>query len=295
MSVEPLFILCPGRSFSSIICAVIGQHPQAFGLPEVHLFVERTVGGLLDLDFPMLRSAGASTGLKRAVAEMVFAEQTYESVERAERWLQARRSMTGAEMFRELGTLAPGRVLIDKSPTNSDSKRLELIYRGFPNAKYLHLSRHPYATCRSQRSAFSGRKNFQKLKNYDHESHWRARHEFILDFSTRLAPDQYMFLHGEWFFEAPEKYLRQICDWLGLSTDDEAVARMMKPELSPFAALGPSNAKYGNNLGFMDSPYLRVGKPKPESLDHPLEWKEDSTAFFNNRTRAISHQLGYDT
>lgn len=295
MTTEPLFILCPGRSFSSIISAVIGQHPQAFGLPEVHLFVEPTVGGLLDVASPLLGRAGAATGLKRAAAELAFGEQTYDSIERAEKWLQQRRALSGAAMFREFCALVPGRVLVDKSPTNSDPKRLEVIYRAFPDARYLHLSRHPYATCRSQYKAYAGRKNARRLQNFDHESHWRNRHEDILAFCTRMAPGQYMFLHGEWFFEAPETFLRQICEWLDLPADEASLAQMMKPELSPFAMVGPDNAKYGNNRGFIESPHLRVGKPKPEPLDGPLEWVKDGNAVFTNRTRAISHQLGYDT
>ncbi len=295
MTTEPLFILCPGRSFSSILSAVIGQHPRAFGLPEVHLFVEATVGGLLDLDSPLLGRAGAATGLKRAAAQLAFGEQTYESVEKAERWLQERRDLSGAAMFRTLCSLVPGRVLVDKSPTNSDPKRLEVIYRAFPNARYLHLSRHPYATCRSQHKAYAGRKNARRLQNFDHESYWRDRHESILEFCSRMMPGQYMFLHGEWFFEAPELFLRQICEWLDLPADQESIARMMKPELSPFAVIGPANAKYGNNRGFIESPHLRVGKPRAEQLDGPLEWITTGETFFNNRTRSISHQLGYDT
>ena len=31
---EPLFILAPPRSFTSVVCAMIGNHPQMLGLPE---------------------------------------------------------------------------------------------------------------------------------------------------------------------------------------------------------------------------------------------------------------------
>ena len=292
---DPLFILCPGRSFSSVVCAVIGQHPDAFGLPEVHLFAERKVGDLLDLDTPIFGLVGATNGLKRAVAELVFNEQSFESVERATKWCEERRHNTGAEFFRELCERAGDRLVVDKSPTNTHTDGVERLYKAFPNAKFLHLSRHPRAMCRSQHKAYAQRKGARGLKKFDHENYWLTRHQSILKFSKRLDPGQYMFLHGEWFFEFPELFLTQICEWLDLSTAPEAIEQMMHPELSPFAKLGPDNAKYGNNLGFIDSPHLRVGKIPSETIDGPLEWVTDREAYFSDQTRSLAYQLGYDT
>ncbi len=34
----PLFLLAPPRSYTSLINAMLGQHPQAYGLPELCLF-----------------------------------------------------------------------------------------------------------------------------------------------------------------------------------------------------------------------------------------------------------------
>ena len=34
----PLFLLAPPRSYTSLMNAMLGQHPQAFGLPELCLF-----------------------------------------------------------------------------------------------------------------------------------------------------------------------------------------------------------------------------------------------------------------
>lgn len=290
---DPLFILCPGRSFSSVVCAVIGQHPDAFGLPEVHLFAEETVGGLLDFETPIFGRIGATSGLKRAVSELAFQEQTFESIKRAAEWCEERRNKSGAELFRELCELAGERVVIDKSPTNSHPDRLARIHREFPNAKYLHLSRHPRATCRSQHKAYAGRKSYRGKTTFDHEAYWRTRHQSILDFSQHLDPGQYMFLHGEWFFEFPELFLTQICEWLDLSAAPEAIAEMMKPELSPFAVIGPDNARYGNNVGFIEKPHLRVGPIKAETLDGPLEWVTDRHAHFSGPTRSLANQLGY--
>ena len=36
---QPLFILAPPRSFTTVTSAMIGQHPEMYGLPETNLFV----------------------------------------------------------------------------------------------------------------------------------------------------------------------------------------------------------------------------------------------------------------
>ena len=45
---DPLIILSPPRSFSSVISTMIGQHPQIYGFPELHLFSGETLGDILE-------------------------------------------------------------------------------------------------------------------------------------------------------------------------------------------------------------------------------------------------------
>ena len=42
---DPVFVLAAPRSFSSVVCAMLGQHPELHGLPETHLFVDDTMHG----------------------------------------------------------------------------------------------------------------------------------------------------------------------------------------------------------------------------------------------------------
>lgn len=288
---QPLFILCPGRSFSSVVCAAIGQHPQMFGLPEINLFSVDTVERLIETEVPFFGIPGVLTGLRRTVAELVFNEQTEDSVNRATAWIEARSKMTGSEMFHALRELAGHRELVDKSPTNSGRKALNRLYAAYPDAFYLHLSRHPRATCRSRVTAHQNRK---PLDPYAVERLWYNRHLELMQFGQMVPAGRYMFLKGENFFEHPVPILRQICQWIGKADDDAAIAAMMKPEESPFARLGPENAKFGNNPGFIEKPALRVGKIKAENLHDPLEWFEDQTVYFTNETRELALMLGYE-
>lgn len=287
---RPLFILCPGRSFSSVVCAAIGQHPQMFGLPEINLFAVDTVAQLVETEIPIFGIPGVLTGLRRTVAELVYNEQTEDSINRATAWIEARSHMSGTEMFEALRALAGGRELVDKSPTNSGRKALARLFAAYPDAYYLHLSRHPRATCRSRVTAHQNRK---PLDPYAVERLWYNRHLELLQFGRMVPAGRYMFLRGENFFEHPASILRQICQWVGVSDDDAAIAAMMRPEESPFAKLGPDNAKFGNNPGFIEKPALRVGKIKDENLRDPLEWFEDKTVYFGKETRELACMLGY--
>lgn len=292
---DPLFILCPGWSFSSVVCATIGGHPDAFGLPEVHLYGHPTVGDLLNFDMPVFGRPGAASGLKRAIAELKYHDQSYDAIERAGQYLRENRGMTSGQMMRALQDMLGDKMMVDKSPTNSHATRMARILRDFPDARFLHLTRHPMATARSSYKAVERRGKVAERKPEDNEQYWYNTHAAILEFSTSLQAHQYMLLQGESFLERPDFYLRQICEWLDLSTDDAAIARMMQPELSPFAVEGPENARYGNNRGFIEKPHLRVGRPKAETLDAPLSWLEGHDIWFTDQTRSLAYQLGYTT
>jgi hypothetical protein len=42
-SMEALLVLAPPRSFSSVVAAMLGQHPQMYGMPELQLFGAETM------------------------------------------------------------------------------------------------------------------------------------------------------------------------------------------------------------------------------------------------------------
>src|SRR5579875_148574 len=102
---EPIFLLSPPRSYSSVIVTMVGQHPQLLGLPELKLFLCRTVGEL-DASLPAaIRRQGyrhRSPGLVRAVAQLSFGGQDTDALDHALAWLSARRDWTGAEVLDHL-------------------------------------------------------------------------------------------------------------------------------------------------------------------------------------------------
>jgi hypothetical protein len=124
------------------------------------------------------------------------------------------------------------------------------------------------------------------------EERWRECHERILGLAERVKPSQMMHIRGEWLVSEPDLYLPQICEWLNISSAPAAIEAMKHPENSPYACMGPPNAPYGSNPGYVEDPRLRVAPAPHFALDGPLEWVPGSQGF-SDRTIELARLLGY--
>src|SRR5207245_2865569 len=111
----PLFILAPPRSFSSVICAMLGQHPQMYGLPELHLFTTATMADQWRTGARGPFSMGH--GLLRAVAQVCYGAQTEVTIEAARGWLRRRSHFTTGMILEELCERVQPLMVVEKSPT----------------------------------------------------------------------------------------------------------------------------------------------------------------------------------
>jgi hypothetical protein len=306
--VKPLFVLAPPRSFTSVTCAMIGVHPEMFGLPETNLFARETYGKLAPLykTRPPFRH-----GLLRAFAELTFGEQSDENVNVVKVWLERQNMTPTKDLFEDLGALAEPRELVEKSPLHVyKMENLERIERAFPDARYLHLTRHPRGTCESiyaLRQETLERVNKMKEKlgaapgpvegpltsqlQMTPERLWFDPHMNILEFLQQVPTGRRLRLRGEDLLADPDRYLVEIAEWLGISHSPEAIAAMKHPETSPFACLGPPTARFGNDPSFLEAPALRPYRPKVEDMEAPLSW--DPTLKFTDVVTDLAGLLGY--
>ncbi|MCG6872607.1 MAG: sulfotransferase [Gammaproteobacteria bacterium] len=307
MSSAPLFIFAPPRSFTSVSCGMIGQHPQMYGLPEVNLFVGKTWA---DLDELYRVRPGFRHGLLRAVAELGLGGQNEGNVRAAQSWLEENRDEETTALFGDLMSWAAPRRLVDKSPVYVyRPEALERIATGFPDAYFLHLLRHPRATCESvTKLREDGREMRQRIQQFrkkkddseegdrmvdweSPDSMWLEPHQRILDLLSTRPPERCMTLRGEDLLANPAEHLKKIAGWLEVDDGPEAVSSMLAPEKSPFACLGPGNALFGNDPGFMKSPALRPYSPRPVSLDGPIQGCNG--AELSPAVRELAERFGY--
>ena len=308
MSNQPLFILAPPRSFTSVICGMIGQHPEIYGLPEVNLFAADDYEGLGQL-YRMRQ--GFSHGLLRAVAELGLGEQTEDNIDIAKKWLEEHKNISGGVIYNDLVEWGGSRRLVDKSPIYVYSQEtLDRMKQAFPSASYIHLMRHPRATCDSiyklrdvvkaglekMQIGEIAKKlvmdRYERLAQIDDpDDLWLKPHSRIIEFLDGIDGSQHMQINGEDFMTNPDTYLLKITEWLNIRNDSEAIDDMKHPERSSYACYGPANAKFGNDPSYLESPELREYKPGECSLD--VTSKDGVDMVFSDDLRQFALHFGY--
>jgi hypothetical protein len=290
---DPVFILSPPRSFTSVISAMIGQHPELYGLPEVNLFAADTMGGLLRWFRVRPRLAH---GLLRAVSELGLGSQTVANITTAEEWAREDPDLPTSELFRDLGAWAGGSGLVDKSPLHVYQEHaMERMLESFPQARFIHLIRHPRSTCESvsklQQSIRDGG-GHTLTKQLDPDQVWLRPHKRIDEFLGGIPKHQYLLIRGEEFLSDPDTHLAELCSWLDIAADDYAIDAMKHPERSPFACLGPRNAPFGTDPGFIRDPKLRKFVAKQANLTDPVAMPGNPT--FSDELVEYATRFGYE-
>ncbi len=287
----PIFLLAPPRSFTSVVNAMIGQHPELFGVPELNLFNFPQVTGLWQAASDQVGfNANRRHGLLRTLAEVLFAEQTDETILAAAHWVAAREDWTTAKIFAAMRDLLHPLSIVDKSPTYTmESERLYRIHEACPDARFIHLVRHPIKQCESvmklNYGAFALFVNSIEYRNgkayIEPQIAWHDMNVNIVTFLEDVVPpERYMRIRGESIMEHPKEQLSDICRWLGIRDDEEAIDEMMHPENSPFACFGPVTALFGNDPNFLRDPEFSQRTQNLPPLDGPVSWRNDGKGLY---------------
>lgn len=298
-----LMLLSPPRSFSSLVSTMIGQHPEIYGFPELHLMMRETVGDVLAWERVCERYLGPP-GLLRALALLRWGAQTAENVLEAANFLEDCADWDSADMMdyvMDLAAQATGaKYCLEKSPSITFLPHgLDRVRRAWPEALYIHVTRDPVNLKKSMDEFVETSRRFtpeeKAMRLEGSMTAWPVTQRNILDFCASLAPGQYLRIRGEEVLEDAPRVMRQVAEWLGLRTDDAAVTAMLHPEESPYAHLGPVNAPFGNDPKFVDNPVFRPGKPRMGSLSRWLASPEaarfdDARAAYIER---LANALGY--
>ena len=268
---DPLFILSPPRSFSSLISSMLGQHPELHAFPELQIFSADTLHDMMKTNQER-HNRLASPGSIRSIAEIHERLQTDESCTRAWLWMQKRSHWTAVEFFDYLRKKVSTQIAIDKTPINtSKQSRLEKIIHAYPNAKFLHLCRSVNGNTTSLREFIKGQDKLlgrmetnkltrRALSREFPASVWYLCHRNILAIKPLIKQSNYLQLKGEDLLNQPNKMLSQFCKWINIEDKEEHIQAMLRPHESPYAFVGPSIAVGGNDGKFMKNPILNLKK-----------------------------------
>jgi hypothetical protein len=323
-SFGPLILLAPPRSFTSVVTAMLGQHPQLYGLPETNLFGAETV--LEWRSQCALAKFCMDHGLVRIVAELFYRKQTPTTVLAARGWLRRRSHLSTGTLLEILARAVRPRVLVDKSPSIVyRADRLRRLREMFPHARYIHLLRHPRGHGESVLKYFDVERRLRPMDEghwlihlaafskeevsdvvgdvppsmvkpldggVDPQRAWYALNLNIVRFLKSVPDWQKLCVRGEDVVSDPDRLLPGICRWLGIRDDLEAVKQMKHPERSPYASIGPRGARFGNDVLFLQSPELRPGRVASLSLDGPMPWSRFGEEFAPE-VKQLATELGY--
>jgi hypothetical protein len=301
----PVVVLAVARSFSSVIGAVIGSHPQLYALPELHLWGSDTVEDWEE----STEGTRFRDGLLRAVAELRFGSQTPRTITAAREWLRRRASWSVRDIVDDLADMASPRTLVEKSPsTVLGMDRMLRLAAAYPDARYVHLVRHPVGQgasilklidemedsgreVRPWMEALAGVGDYSRGATADPTGSWYAQNSLIMRFLSGIPRRRKLTLRGEDVLAEPELWCRLIADWLGARRDPAAVEAMLHPERSPYARVGPWGAPFGNDINFLREPELRRGRVEVPALDDPVPWADG--AALPAHVRGLAAWLGY--
>jgi hypothetical protein len=303
---DPLFVLSPARSYSTVTIAMLAGHPQIYGFPELVMFSGSTVEDLLTskrlgMHLPPVFATTQLNGILRAVADINEGSQSETAIRRAHVWLTSRSTWTTRELIQYLFARVYPRIGVEKSPdTVSSDAALNSCLDAFPGARFIHLTRHPVTAQQSMNRFW--RKGLElwgpeksaavseKRLNVATASAWYLSHRRIIAALKTLPDEQWMRVRAEDLIREPYSWLPRIAEWLGLACSDKILARMLQTERWRFANIGPAKRYGGGDPGFMLSPVLRnIDCPPPLDCCASLKLSREMIS----RIEALARYLGY--
>ncbi|WP_220448778.1 sulfotransferase family protein [Nonomuraea mesophila] len=297
--VNPVFLLAPARSCSTVAVAMLSQHPRIYGFPELLLFTAPTLGEVLHgggarSRLPPWWIENQRSGLVRTVAQLHHGGQDDAATGQALAWLERHAHWPSTRLLDHLLDLVHPDVGLEKSPdTVADPQALQRCLEACPDAGYLHLTRHPLTTMRSMREHWGGMR-----AGHDQESlsarcaaAWYRSHTAIVTALARVPEERRLRVRAEDLLGRPATELPRILGWLGLEWTDAVLDRMRATQNWPFAGRGPSQNLYGGDWKFHRDPRLRaLPDPGPVGFDESWGIGENS----RRQLVRLAASLGYE-
>jgi hypothetical protein len=293
---DPVLMLAPARSYSTVSLAMLAGHPQLYGFPEMLIFTAPTVGEILK---GVGRPAYAgwiefgNIGISRAVAQIHEGSQSSAAVERAMGWLQAHSDWESVALMNHLLRRVQPKIGLEKSPDTVSSERaLNACLQAYPQSMYLHLTRHPVSTVQSMQKHWARlfpQEMSKQMRSRVCLMSWYTCHLRIVKAMLNLPGDQWMRVRAEDLLREPWIWLPRVLDRLSLDHDNIMIEQMMQTDKWRFAQYSPG-AGSGGDYSFMRNPALRPVPAPAAELDSP-SWV--ITDEVRRRITVLAKYLGY--
>lgn len=254
--ISPLVILAPEKSRGSLLCRMLGQHPEMCALLDTRLFARNEMHEWIGA----FEGGPLSQGLVRVVAELIFDGKSKHAMKQAQRWLRRRAARSTIDVFTELASLFYPLLIVERTAMITHrSEHMCRVKRHYPEAKFLHVVLNPGQSARSLIECFAEclreKPKRARMAVIDPESvffdlfdfstgepvlqpyrPWYRHHCEILKFLATIPKERQLMLRAEDLVAEPESRLKVIVEWLGLRSDSSALKSMVLPQHSRLAA-----------------------------------------------------------
>ena len=327
----PVLILASRESGGSALATLLGGHPDFYGAPHLNLLAFDEVWqcvsyGAIPRD-PHLH------GLWRYLGVMLTGEQSMQSMQTAQRWLNHRSQRPTAEVHAELRGLAAPRRLVDYSPlVAQNGAAMRRAIKALPDdTTIIHLTRDPRrqgrAMCLPVWQSIMTSLDFWDRRGlhqacldvfeigeqfidwsvtppvFDPQFAWHRTQKAARDVLAELPPDRHVHLDLDALMQAPETVLESLLGRLGAPADAATIAAMLSTELTEYSVPGPYVAPFGIDFEMIGSPIataLHRGALQgrrhegPTDAAAPLPWRGDGEGLLPQVT-LLAQSLGYET
>ncbi len=303
-SLPPIFVLAGPGMPGQTVAAALGRNPAAWDLPGCNLELAALTDQYLR-EMSGLR-AGQMHGLLRALALLLGGEQTLASVAMARRWLARRMHLSTGAVARELaGLVAPRRMVMPVTAALFDPGARDRLLATFPDAHFVHLQMHPRhqgAALMAQAGGAAALLLGASVRADDAspipdpQEVWLMAEDGMAAIGDAVPAERMQSLRLEDLLARPDHVLGRLARALGLPDDAVAVARMARPEDSPFAGPGPFGAHLGGDITDVDTLRqaiaTRLHPMRVTALTGPVPWHPGSSGF-RPEVIASARALGY--
>jgi hypothetical protein len=203
-----VFLIGAPRSGTTLTARMLGAHPDVFAPPEAHLMPPLAHLGFHErVDQAAYDPVITQIGLREFVASLPAGEQDY---------LDGLRRFTD-HLYTRAAEPSGRRLFLDKTPAYA--LVLDFLARLYPKARYVVLTRHPMAIWSSYiDSFFDGDAAAAHARNPVLERYVPAIARFL-----RQRPVPLVHVRYEELVRDPEKHLREICAFLGITFDSRMI------------------------------------------------------------------------
>lgn len=298
----PIFILSAPFSGADVLTAMLGRHPQLCAVPALRLFMAERIAELLEI-FRISQGPEAD-GVLRALAGLVLGAQDDAHIALARDWLEQGRDQSVGEILHALSeAVAPRVLVVPDSDIGLRPSELARLRAHAPQPRFLHLTRHPW----SQGVVMNDRLQDRLFVPVDFKDHgysppildpqipWLRANCNLIDHAEALPQGHCLRMSWEALISDSASTLAEICRWLGIADDADALEAMQDYTRWEFWGHGPAVAPGGldpESLEEISDDAMDEAFAAPR-LDRVLTWRPEGIGFAREVIE-LARSFGYE-